>query len=153
MKTFYQAFSLKDFVEEAGFASATITNVGDETVVVVLQGDDNVEMKIINGVVFVPVKETNGVHSFQQAIAMLKEGKRVGRVAWVNEWVCLAEGFDGLPADKFWNKHTSKMARLNGGAADVRKYFLYVTRSNKVQMGWTPTQADMLADDWWILED
>lgn len=148
-----KTFNLKDLVEEIGFASATISIVENESIVVILQGDDNIDMKIVNGAVFVPTKESNGTHSFQQALAMLKEGKRVGRGAWVKEWICLAEGFDGLSADKFWNKHTSKMASLNGGVADVSKYFLYVGRSNEVQMGWTPTQADMLADDWWILGD
>lgn len=98
-----------------------------------------------------PDETTHGLLGFSDALIYMKAGHKVCRQAWFDEWVCLADGFDALPAEKFWNKHTNQLATLNGGSANVKKYFLFVNTKKEVQMGWTPTQEDMLAMDWIVI--
>ena len=78
---------------------------------------------------------------FDEALSYLKEGFRITR--WPDQWICLGEGRDG-----FWNKHTR--AKNNGGSAKVEPYILHKTKDDTVQMGWTPTQKDLLAEDWMV---
>lgn len=53
-----------------------------------------------------------------------------------------------LPADRFWAKHNRDFAEANGGKADVQPYLTMKNAQDKIQMGWAPTQSDMLSEDW-----
>lgn len=95
--------------------------------------------------------------SFSQALALMKAGHRLCRMGWhpyrgTSTWVCLADGFKNLEADKFWNKHTKEHAMQRGGSAHVNQYFLQRCLDGSVQMGWTPSQTDMMTDDWYYHE-
>ena len=89
-------------------------------------------------------------------------GKRIARSSWtengledeeVNQWVCIAEGTDSLPADKFWNRNSRAFAEKNGGSAPVLSYLILKTPKDAISMGWSPSQEDTLAKDWLVLED
>lgn len=94
-------------------------------------------------------------YSFSEALQALKDGYRVQRNGWngKNMWIALGSGNVKLPADKFWNPHSKAHAENNGGSATVDSYFIMKTAQDTIQMGWVPSQADMLAEDWVVLEN
>jgi len=94
-------------------------------------------------------------YSFSEALQALKDGYRVQRSGWngKNMWVALSPGFTALPAEKFWNPHAFQFAESNGGNATVDSYFIMKTAQGTIQMGWVPSQADMLAEDWVVIEN
>lgn len=96
-----------------------------------------------------------GCYSFSEALEALKDGYRVQRNGWngKNMWIALGSGNVKLPADKFWNPHSKAHAENNGGSATVDSYFIMKTAQDTIQMGWVPSQADILAYDWQTLED
>lgn len=93
--------------------------------------------------------------NFSSALEALKAGHRVQREGWngKNMWIALGAGSIALPADKFWNPHARQFAESNGGTATVDSYFIMKTAQGTIQMGWVPSQADMLANDWQTLVD
>lgn len=92
---------------------------------------------------------------FSLAIEALKQGLKVAREGWngKNMWIALGSGFAKLEADKFWNPHSKSHAEKLGGTASVEPYIIFKNAQDNIQMGWQPSQADVLADDWFILED
>ena len=96
-----------------------------------------------------------GCYSFSEALQALKDGYRVQRSGWngKNMWIALGNGNVKLPVDKFWNPHSKAHAENNGGSATVDSYFIMKTAQDTIQMGWVPSQADMLANDWVIIEN
>ncbi|MEG1298299.1 MAG: DUF2829 domain-containing protein [Anaerovoracaceae bacterium] len=82
---------------------------------------------------------------FGKAIQALKEGKRVSRAGWNgrNQHVELANDISyRMPGGEIMNiEH----------CAIGNKAIAFVGTSG-VQMGWLASQADMLADDWGIVE-
>lgn len=92
--------------------------------------------------------------SFSSALSALKSGHRICRTGWngKNMWIALGAGNAKLPADKFWNPHSKAHAESNGGSATVDSYFIMKTAQGTIQMGWVPSQADMLANDWESLD-
>lgn len=91
--------------------------------------------------------------SFGHALAAMNEGHKVARAGWNGKgmWITLGQGFNGLKAENFWNKHTREFAEKNGGKADVLPYFIMKTADNKILMGWLASQTDMIATDWGIV--
>lgn len=85
---------------------------------------------------------------FGYALKLLRAGKAVRRDAWFgSSWVTLSPGAHSLPAKQFWAPANKAFAESNGGTADVLPS---LTRKDgeSIQMGWTPSQADVLGDDW-----
>lgn len=91
---------------------------------------------------------------FSMAIEALKVGMKVARKGWNGKgmWIALGDGFANLEADKFWNPHSKQHAINQGGTATVEPYIIFKNAQDTIQMGWQPSQADMLADDWEILQ-
>lgn len=90
---------------------------------------------------------------FGEAFRNLKNGLRVARGEWQGKrWVALGGTPVVLEADKFWNRHTRAFAKAQPGeTAVVNPYLVEKTAKDAVQMGWAPTQEDILADDWSIV--
>lgn len=83
--------------------------------------------------------------SFGFAIEAAKKGKRIARKGWngKGQYVELASGIGYVGPDG---------RTVNAEHAAIgNKAFAFVGTSG-VQMGWLASQADMLADDWIILE-
>lgn len=94
---------------------------------------------------------------FGNALRGLKAGHRITRSAWAtgadSQWLALScDGTRQVPAAGFWSPHNRALAEKLGGNATVLPCITLKTREGAVQMGWTPTQADMLAEDWVVLE-
>jgi hypothetical protein len=95
-----------------------------------------------------------GGWNFSEALYAIKSGHRVVREGWNGKgmWVCLGAGNPAVAAADFWNQHTRQFALDNGGTAQVQPYLLMKNAQGVIQMGWAPTQSDLLADDWYIVE-
>lgn len=84
---------------------------------------------------------------FGSAILNLKEGHKVARKGWNGKgmFLCLATSIDfNTDAD------LSSVQNLCGDL--VCQSVVMKTADNKFVVGWVPSQADMLAEDWTIVE-
>jgi hypothetical protein len=91
--------------------------------------------------------------SFGGALEALKRGERVSRTGWNGKgmWIAMGAAHSGLPAASFWNEHARAHAEANGGSCPVQHYILMKTAQGDIQMGWSPTQSDALAEDWSVV--
>lgn len=83
--------------------------------------------------------------NFGKAIEALKEGKKVARKGWngKNQYIELAEKISYINADgKCINAEHDTMGN---------KAIAFVGTSG-IQLGWLASQADMLLEDWVIIE-
>ena len=79
--------------------------------------------------------------TFGEAIEALKRGERIARTGWNGRgmWLVLI-----LPGNAM---HTS-----TAGAFDMQPCIGMKTAQGTMQPGWLASQADMLSDDWRIVE-
>lgn len=91
--------------------------------------------------------------TFGLAIEALKRGDTVARTGWNGKgmWLALGAAHPGLEAAKFWNPHARQHAVDAGGTCAVQAYIIMKTAQGDIQMGWAPTQSDVLAEDWAIV--
>ena len=71
--------------------------------------------------------------NFGEAIAALKAGKTVARSGWNGKGMHLY------------------LERFEPRDGKFEPAIVMLTADQKLQPGWLASQADMLADDWWIL--
>ena len=91
---------------------------------------------------------------FEEALHLMRNGLRVARTGWNGNWVAIGSLQPvEIEADKFWNRHSRAHAIKCGGKGTVAPYFLSRGTRGHIQMGWTPTQEDLLASDWVELQD
>lgn len=90
-------------------------------------------------------RETDGM-SFGLAIEAAKKGKKVARRGWngKNQYVELAERIS-------YENATHEV--INAKHEAIGNKALAFVGTSGVQLGWLASQADMLADDWMIVED
>lgn len=90
---------------------------------------------------------------FGYAINALKSGHRLARKSWVEKgmWLSLSPGAMQCPAEKLWSKHNREFAEENGGFVDVLPAITFKSCKGQIIMGWTPSQTDLLANDWQII--
>lgn len=83
--------------------------------------------------------------NFGEAIQLMKEGKRVKREGWngKNQYIELATNIS-------YKNPTGEIVNAEHNAIG-NKAIAFVGTSG-VQMGWLASQADMLAEDWLIVE-
>jgi len=83
---------------------------------------------------------------FGKAIEQLKEGKRVQRKGWngKNQYIELATNIS------YKNK---KGEIINAKHDAIGNRAIAFVGTSGVQIGWLASQADMLADDWKIVEE
>jgi hypothetical protein len=96
--------------------------------------------------------------AFDTAIVALKRGHRVARAGWNGKdmWICLGEGSKITDPAQFWNKHTRRWAERRSDVTTahyVLPYFIMKTADDKILMGWLASQSDLLAADWYILQE
>lgn len=96
--------------------------------------------------------------NFSWALDMLKQGHRISRSSWKNiQFVVLMEALQ-LPAfntqdtNRKVNDRTAKWIG-EGTPLDSQPYLGCFTADKKWQPGWMPSQADLFATDWDIIED
>jgi hypothetical protein len=96
----------------------------------------------------------NGSLSFGDALKELKEGERIARSAWNDlQWLTVSNiGTAEVKADNFWSQHNAAFARDNGGTATVMPCITIKNVQDQIQMGWVPSQGDLFANDWVVLD-
>lgn len=89
-------------------------------------------------------RETSGM-PFGLAIEAAKKGKKIARAGWngKNQYVELAAGISYVNGE-------AKIVNVNHD--NIGNKALAFVGTSGVQMGWLASQADMLADDWRIIE-
>lgn len=89
-------------------------------------------------------RPTDGL-SFGLAIEAAKKGHKIQRAGWngKNQYVELATRISYVSADRVF---------MNAEHADIGNKALSFVGTSGVQLGWLASQADMLADDWRIVE-
>lgn len=82
---------------------------------------------------------------FGKAIQLLKEGKRLQRQGWngKQQYIELVERISYINA---------KGEIINDGHKDIGNKVIAFVGTSGVQLGWLASQADMLAEDWQIVE-
>ncbi len=97
-------------------------------------------------------RTTRGM-TFGLAFEAMKKGERITRAGWNGKgmWLALGSGTPSLVASEFWNEHAAMHAREMGGSCAVQPYIIMKTAQNDIQMGWSPTQSDVLAEDWSVV--
>lgn len=96
---------------------------------------------------------TDGM-TFGDAIAAMKQGKRVARAGWNGKgmWLALSCGETReIPAASFWSPHNKAHAEAQGGTAKVLPSITMKTATGEILMGWLASQTDMLAEDWCVV--
>lgn len=97
--------------------------------------------------------------TFGDALVMLKAGKKVCRAGWNGKgmWLVLMPSLylppfnsqePGAKVNDRTAKHIGKDTPL-----DCQPYIVMWTAQKQWQPGWLASQADMLAEDWMIIED
>jgi hypothetical protein len=91
--------------------------------------------------------------NFGEAIAALKDGKKVAREGWNGKGMYLWL----MPATKVkaeWCKeaHLKELAEANGGEIEALGTIRMLTADKKILTGWLASQTDVLSEDWMIVE-
>lgn len=83
--------------------------------------------------------------NFGKAIEMLKKGCKLQREGWngKNQYIELAERISYINSD-------GKV--INRGHMDIGNKVIAFVGTSGVQLGWLASQADMLAEDWKVVE-
>lgn len=83
---------------------------------------------------------------FGQAIAAAREGKRIARRGWngKNQYVELATNIS-------YRNQGGEIVNVDHAA--IGSAALAFVGTSGVQLGWLASQADMLADDWYTLDE
>ena len=91
--------------------------------------------------------------TFGDAVAALKEGKRVSRSGWNGKgmylWLLPAAM---VKAEWCREPHLKAKAEENGGEIECLGSIRMMTADKKVLTGWLASQSDVLAEDWQIIE-
>lgn len=84
--------------------------------------------------------------SFGQAIEAAKQGKKIARSGWngKKQYVELAYCIS-------YKNSSGEIVNVNH--CNIGNKALAFVGTSGVQMGWLASQADMLADDWYIVEE
>lgn len=93
-----------------------------------------------------PMTKNGNLRNFGWAIAALKMGKKVARAGWngKKQYIQLAMGIS-------YRSASGEIVNCDHDAIGNRAIAFVGTSG--VQMGWLASQADMLADDWYEVEE
>lgn len=93
--------------------------------------------------------------TFGDAIAALKQGKRVSRAGWNGKgmFLFLLPAADNLPTKIIHDPALRSVieSELGGETFDALGSIRMFTADKKILTGWLASQTDMLAEDWCIL--
>ena len=91
--------------------------------------------------------------NFGEAIAALKEGKKVARQGWNGKgmylWLMPAAM---VKAEWCKEPHLKTLAEENGGEIEALGSIRMLTADKKILTGWLASQTDILSEDWVIIE-
>ena len=92
-----------------------------------------------------------------QAIAYARAGKRIARLGWngKNMYVYMTEGRT-IPLDKWTAKMPSQElteVEKERGYVIVKPHLDMMNAQGERIIGWSASQTDMLADDWYVIKN
>jgi len=87
--------------------------------------------------------------NFGEAIAALKEGKKVSRTGWNGKGMFLIL-VDGTKEAKL-NDGTPYQKALGSNIVNINPHIDMYTATGEFQPGWLASQTDMLAEDWQLV--
>ncbi|MFA5053180.1 MAG: DUF2829 domain-containing protein [Parcubacteria group bacterium] len=101
------------------------------------------------------VSSDRGGLSFGQALDHLKRGGRVARDGWNGKSMYLFLGHVGSIAYEYFTELSVNTRRSVGepGAGEIRLCIFMRDAQGMLVPGWLASQADMLADDWFIIDE
>ena len=94
--------------------------------------------------------------TFGLAITALTQGFKISNADWNGKDMWIAMSCDQskeVDAENFWSPHAAQFAKENGGSATVLPSVIMKTASGKIQMGWTPSVADMFGTKWFVVNE
>lgn len=91
--------------------------------------------------------------NFGEAVAALKNGKKVARAGWNGKGMFLwLKPAVTVKADWCKDPLLKNLAEANGGEVEALGTICMKTADNKVLTGWLASQTDMLSEDWMVVE-
>lgn len=92
--------------------------------------------------------------NFGEAVAALKNGKKVARTGWNGRGMFLwLKPAATVKADWCKDPLLKSIAETNGGEVEALGTICMKTADNKVLTGWLASQTDMLSEDWMVVEN
>lgn len=92
--------------------------------------------------------------NFGEAIAALKNGKKVARTGWNGKGMFLwLKPAATVKADWCKDPLLKSIAETNGGEVEALGTICMKTADNKILTGWLASQTDMLSEDWMVVEN
>ena len=93
---------------------------------------------------------------FGEALTHVRNGKRIARLGWNGKgmYVYLTEG-RSIPTDEWVARIPSQElteAEKKLGCVIVKPHLDMKTAQNTRIIGWSATQTDMLAEDWYVVD-
>jgi hypothetical protein len=93
--------------------------------------------------------------NFGDALTQCMGGSIISRIVWNSEiWVSMTGRESGIEvkADKFWSLSNAQYAESQPSkSATVLPYLTKKTADGNIEVGWSPTQADLLSRDWKVI--
>ena len=91
--------------------------------------------------------------NFGDAIAALKQGKKVARKGWNGKGMFLwLKPAATIKSDWCKDPLLKSISDANGGDIEALGTICMKTADNKILTGWLASQTDMLSDDWMVVE-
>ena len=91
--------------------------------------------------------------NFGDAIAALKQGKKVARKGWNGKGMFLwLKPAATIKSDWCKDPLLKSISDANGGEIEALGTICMKTADNKILTGWLASQTDMLSDDWMVVE-
>ena len=92
--------------------------------------------------------------NFGEAVAALKNGKKVARAGWNGKGMFLwLKPAVTIKADWCKDPLLKNLAEANGGEVEALGTICMKTADNKVLTGWLASQTDMLSEEWMVVEE
>jgi hypothetical protein len=99
------------------------------------------------------MENTKPILTFGDAIAALKQGKRVTRSGWNNKGMYLWLLKEcNVPLESIKEPHLKQIAEEQQGVVHCLPSIRMRTATGDVLTGWLASQSDMMAEDWSVLE-
>lgn len=95
---------------------------------------------------------------FEEALRYLRIGKRIARKGWngANQYVYLTKGstvpFDSLKEETYAHYTLDEKRNIDHVNVNIKDHLDLKNAQDEIIIGWVPTQSDLLADDWYIVE-
>lgn len=87
---------------------------------------------------------------FSEALTACKKGNRISRAGWnaPGQWVAFSPGFR-LTAERIYSPAIKKHT---GGGTSLFGPYVMLRNAQGSFVPWTPSQGDLLAEDWFVPE-